>query len=205
MTLNLPYNVLRYKERVFSNVIPYLLGETLLDSGCGHGEDDVLLSRHFKKVQACDIAEDPLWKERSGPDISFSVCSAEKLAFPDNSFDTVIEQNMLHHVGNPELALSEMVRVSKKRIIVLECNRYNPLLYVNMTLIHKHEHFSQKRLKQILDSAGVPYEMKYFSARSLPFNNKPLTDFFYGIMDLLEKFPPYRPIIEYNLAVLTKK
>lgn len=204
MTLNLPYNVLRFKERVFKNVVPYLTGDTLFDSGCGHGEDDVLLSKYFKKIQACDIAEDPLWKERSNPNISFSVCSAEKLDFPDNSYDTVIEQNMLHHVSNPEKALSEMIRVSKKRVIVLECNRYNPLLYINMTLIQNHQHFTQKRFKQILDSCGAAYEIKHFSARCLPLTNKTIIDISEKIMDLAEKIPFYRPLIEYNLGIITK-
>lgn len=204
MTLNLPYNVLRYKQRVFKNVIPYLYGETLLDSGCGAGEDDVLLSPHFKKIHGCDISESPLWKERSGADISFSVCDGEKLEFPDNSFDTVIEQNMLHHANNPEKALAEMVRVSKKRVIVLECNRYNPLMYLNMTLIHNHQHFTQKRLAQLLRSANVKIEMKYFSARCLPLTNKAIIDAGDFIMDALEKLPFYRPIIEYNLGILTK-
>jgi ubiquinone/menaquinone biosynthesis C-methylase UbiE len=204
MTLNLPYNVLRFKERVFRNVIPYLSGETMLDSGCGHGEDDVLLSGHFRKIQACDITEDPLWKERSSDRITFSVCSAEKLEFPDNSFDTVIEQNMLHHVPHPEIALKEMVRVSKKRIIVLECNRYNPIMYLNMVLIQNHQHFTQKRFRQILDSSGVKYEIRNFSARCLPLQNKTVLDLAEKIMDVAEKIPFYRPFIEYNLGILTK-
>ena len=204
MTLNLPYNVLRYKERVFKNVIPHLYGETLLDAGCGEGEDDVLLSPHFEKIHATDLSMSPRWKERAGPNLTFSVCNAEKLEFPDNSFDTVMEQNMLHHAGNPEKALKEMVRVSKKRVIVLECNRYNPIMYLNMVLIHNHQHFSQKRFKQLLDSAGAGYEIKHFSARSLPFKSRALTDLFEKIEDALEKFPPYRPIIEYNLGILTK-
>ena len=204
MTLNLPYNVLRFKERVFKNVIPYLYGDTLFDSGCGDGEDYVLLSPHFKKITASDIKESPRWKERSTPGISFSVNDGEKLPFPDNSFDTVIEQNMLHHAASPEKALQEMVRVSKKRIIVLECNRYNPIMYLNMVLIQNHQHFTQKRFAQILGTAGVKYEMKYFSARCLPVTNKAVIDVSEKIMDLAEKIPFYRPFIEYNLAILTK-
>lgn len=204
MTLNLPYNVLRFKERVFKNVIPHLYGDSLFDSGCGHGEDDVLLSVHFKKVQACDIAADPLWNERASDRITFSICSAEDLKFPDSSFDTVIEQNMLHHVPHPEKALQEMVRVSKKRIIVLECNRYNPIMYLNMVLLQNHQHFTQKRFRQILDSANTPYEIKHFSARCLPVTNKAIIDIGEKIMDLAEKIPPYRPFIEYNLGIFTK-
>jgi ubiquinone/menaquinone biosynthesis C-methylase UbiE len=204
MTLNLPYNVLRFKERVFKNVIPHLYGETLLDSGCGHGEDDVLLSKYFKEVHGCDITEDPLWKERSSDTVTFSVCGAESLKFPDRSFDTVIEQNMLHHVPNPEKALSEMVRVSRKRVIVLECNRYNPIMYLNMVLLQNHQHFTQKRFREIMDSVKVPCEIKHFSARCMPVTNKTVIDAAEKIMDLAEKVPFYTPLIEYNLGIITK-
>jgi ubiquinone/menaquinone biosynthesis C-methylase UbiE len=204
MTLNLPYNVLRFKERVFKNVIPYLYGETLFDSGCGDGEDDVLLSPRFKKIHASDIKESPRWKERSGPGLTFSVGDGEKLAFPDDSFDTCMEQNMLHHAQNPVKALSEMVRVSKKRIIVLECNRYNPIMYLNMVLLQNHQHFTQKRFKELLDSVKTPYEIKHFSARCLPLANKTVIDLAEKIMDAVEKIPFYTPLIEYNLGILTK-
>lgn len=43
----------------------------------------------------------------------FMVMPAEKMDFPDASFDTVCISNSLHHLGKPELVLKEMLRVLK--------------------------------------------------------------------------------------------
>jgi ubiquinone/menaquinone biosynthesis C-methylase UbiE len=204
MTPNIPYSRLRYRQRVLSRVRPFFYGDTLLDSGCGDGEDDLLFLDHFKKIHGIDLEENKLWKERATDRLEFSAGNSESLAFPDNSFDTVMEKDMLHHAQNPERALREMARVSKKRVIAMECNRYNPLLYLNMTLRLGHQHFTQKRFTQIMASAGVPYEIKHFSARLIPFESRGPVDFFEGIENLLEKIPFYAPIIEYNLGILTK-
>lgn len=204
MTSEMPYTLLRYKQRVYSRVSPYFYGDTLFDCGCGDGGDDILIAPHFKKIHGMDIEASPLWKERTSDKISFSVGYTEKLDFPDSSFDTVLEKDMLHHASDPVKGIREMARISKKRIIIIECNRYNPLLYINMTLINNHQHFTQKKFRQILESAGVPYEIKHFSARLIPFNSRPVLDFFEKAEDLLEKLPFYTPIIEYNLGILTK-
>lgn len=44
---------------------------------------------------------------------SFLVMPAEKMDFPDASFDTVCISNSLHHLEEPELVLKEMLRVLK--------------------------------------------------------------------------------------------
>jgi ubiquinone/menaquinone biosynthesis C-methylase UbiE len=204
MTPDTPYSVLRYRQRVYSRVSPYFYGDTLFDSGCGDGGDDILIAPYFKKIHGMDIKASPLWKDRASDKISFSTGNTEKLDFPDSSFDTVLEKDMLHHASDPVKGIREMVRISKKRVIIIECNRYNPLLYINMTLLRNHQHFTQKKFGRILESAGAPYEIKHFSARHIPVNSAPAQDFFEKIEDLLEKLPFYTPIIEYNLGILSK-
>jgi len=205
MTLKTPYKVIRYRERVIEKVKPYFHGETLLDSGCGDGEDSSLLKAYFKSITATDIEENPRWKEFASENLVFKKENSESLSFESSSFDTVTEKDMLHHAENPEKALSEMVRVSKKRIIVIEANRYNPLFYINLTLLNNHQHFTKKRFRGIIESAGVDFEIKKFSARVFPLNIKWMIKAFEKLEDFTEIFPPYSPIIEYNLAVLTKK
>ena len=200
-----PHNVLRYRERVIEKVSPYFTGKTLFDAGCGDGEDAYLMSKYFSKVTAGDIEKNPRWPEFASKKINFTVSNAEKIKFRNNSFDTVIEKDMLHHASNPVSALKEMVRVAKKRVIVIEANRYNPLFYINLTLRGNHQHFTQKRFREIVSSAASVYEIKRFSARVCPVNIPGFVSFFENLEDAVEKFPPYAPIIEYNLAVITKK
>ena len=114
MTVNMPENVTQYRERVISKTVKYFTGTSLLDSGCGDGEDVYLKKKYFKKITGVDIAESPRWKELSGSGITFKRSDAEKLPFKNSSFDTVLEKDMLHHASNPERALKEMIRTAKK-------------------------------------------------------------------------------------------
>lgn len=200
-----PHNTLRYRERVIEKVSPYFHGKTLFDAGCGDGEDAFLMSKFFSKVTAGDIEKNPRWEEFASKKITFTVSNAEKIKFGSNAFDTVIEKDMLHHASDPVQALKEMVRVAKKRVIVIEANRYNPLFYVNLTLLGNHQHFTQKRFKEIVSLASSNFEIRRFSARVCPINIPGFVKFFEKLEDAVEKFPPYAPIIEYNLAVITKK
>nr|WP_315794212.1 methyltransferase domain-containing protein [Paenibacillus sp. BIC5C1] len=49
-----------------------------------------------------------------GEHIQWSVMDAEDIHYPDESFDIVIANHMLYHLGNLERALSEIGRVLKK-------------------------------------------------------------------------------------------
>jgi len=206
MTDKIPLNVLAYRERVLKNVSPYFTGESLLDVGCGDGFDTVPFSKHFSRTEATDIFESNSWKglsEETG--IIFKKGNAERLDYPSGSFTTVMEKDMLHHASDPFSALKEMVRVSSHTIIVLEANRYNPIFYLHLTLMGNHQHFTQKKFREIIAAAGLPHELRHFSARVCPINNKFLIDLTNGICDIAEKLPFYRPVIEYNMAVIRKK
>ncbi len=200
-----PEKVLSYRQRVINKINRHFYGESVLDAGCGNGEDTALLLEYFKTAIGFDIEENPRWKHLTGNSLKLAADDAENISFPDNSFDTVIEKDMLHHAENPEKALKEMLRVSKKRVIVLEANRYNPIFYLHLTLMGNHQHFSQKKFKTLIESAGADFEIKHFSARVCPVNIKLFITLLNKFHDLLEKIPPYRPVIEYNLGIITKK
>ncbi len=46
--------------------------------------------------------------------------NAESLPFEDSSFDVVLVQDGLHHLPRPTLGMTEMLRVAKKAIVVIE-------------------------------------------------------------------------------------
>ena len=205
MTTNVHENINQYRLRVIEKTKAYFSGDTLLDSGCGDGWDAYLRLKYFKKITATDIEVNANWPNLSAPGLSFQKADSEKLEFPDKSFDTVLEKDMLHHATNPEQALKEMVRVAKERVIVIEANRYNPLFYINLTLLNNHQHFNQKRFLSIMQSAGKPFEIKRFSARVCWINNSTIIKAFDKAEDMLEGLPFYAPIIEYNLGIITLK
>lgn len=78
------------------------------------------------EVTGIDLSEKMLAKARKRAEnmknVKLLLMDAEKLEFPDNSFDFVVTNLVLSSVQNPVAALKEMRRVCKKegRIIMLE-------------------------------------------------------------------------------------
>jgi SAM-dependent methyltransferase len=53
--------------------------------------------------------------------------SAERLPFPDNSFDLVFCFDVMHHVANPRAMAEEMVRVTRRDFFLSEANGLSPV------------------------------------------------------------------------------
>ncbi len=103
----------------------HIAGRQVLEVGCGRGYLAKRLSKKFR-VTASDIVIDAkLTKEKQLKLISASV---EKLPFKDRSFDTVISTHTLEHVLDFDQAVSELRRVTKKRLIIV-VPMQKPFLY----------------------------------------------------------------------------
>src|SRR5271165_1586285 len=50
--------------------------------------------------------------------------SGESLPFANASFDAVCEISILHHVPDPSIVVSEMLRVARKLVVIVDCNRF---------------------------------------------------------------------------------
>ncbi len=71
--------------------------------------------------------------------LRFEVADAERLPFGDAEFDLIHSKDSLHHMAHPERALEEYRRVLKPggTALIVEANRYNPTLYVQMTILRE--------------------------------------------------------------------
>jgi len=114
--------------------------DTVLEVGCGQGTDTILVTKYAKKVIAIDISANALKVanilskiSNCSDKVSFLVADADHLPFRDEVFDVVFCKDVLHHVPNAKLTLSEMRRVVKihGKVAAIEANPYNP----QMTLI----------------------------------------------------------------------
>ncbi len=134
-----------------------LNGKTLLDIGCANGEYLQLFSEKLGKqnIAGLDIYATNV------PGIKTVKASAEKIPFPDKSFDVVFEKDALHHVPNREKAFAEMKRVAKKEIILVEANLHNRVIDI---FIDKrfHRHFSKETLAEFLK--GEKYSISFIEA-----------------------------------------
>jgi ubiquinone/menaquinone biosynthesis C-methylase UbiE len=94
----------------------------ILDAGCGSGATNVTLAEQLPESELVGIdLSDPLLEIAGrtaeemglGPRVSFRKADVSDLPFPDNSFDVLLNVNVVHLVENPDRMFAEMERVLK--------------------------------------------------------------------------------------------
>jgi ubiquinone/menaquinone biosynthesis C-methylase UbiE len=96
-----------------------LPGERVLDVATGTGWASRLLARRGSKVTGVDFAADLLASAKARAadeqlDIEYWLEDAEKLSFPDTSFDVVVSTFGVMFASRPEAAAAEIARVCRK-------------------------------------------------------------------------------------------
>ena len=94
---------------------------TILDAGCGEGftMDKLTKSGIGKKIEGVEYSKEAILLGRKiFPNLIFKEGSAYDLPYEGSSFDLVVCTEVLEHLDNPQKALHEILRVSKKYIIL---------------------------------------------------------------------------------------
>jgi len=86
----------------------------LLDVGCGDGHLDILISKHLSEIQIEGI--DILIRPNTY--IPVKQYDGKKIPYADNSVDTVMFIDVLHHTEYPKILLEEAKRVAKHTILI---------------------------------------------------------------------------------------
>ncbi|PIO00493.1 hypothetical protein COT72_02195 [archaeon CG10_big_fil_rev_8_21_14_0_10_43_11] len=95
----------REQEEKWDALKTFVQGKTL-DIGCGTG----IITKHIKNVVGLDSSPGML-AHLSGIKVIGDACA---LPFKDKSFDTALSLTLLQDVSEPERAIREMKRVSKR-------------------------------------------------------------------------------------------
>jgi ubiquinone/menaquinone biosynthesis C-methylase UbiE len=129
--------VISYQSNSTKVRIQYLLNElkeieglkTILDFGCGGGINFVNIAKNLPGIQVHGFDYTPtriefarkLCAQLGLSDANLSVADGRKLSFPDKSFDATFTCQVLEQIdADAELALREMGRVTRKKIILIE-------------------------------------------------------------------------------------
>lgn len=141
--------------------------EKVLDLGCGTGEQAILFAKKGAIVFGIDInpkmisqAIEKAKKEKLS--CSFQIGDAEKLPFPDSSFDIVLTSLLLHEVNQKkrEKIISEMKRVVKKegRLIFVDFN-FPPPKSLSFLFVRAIEFFAEnshyQNFKNYFEAGGL--------------------------------------------------
>jgi SAM-dependent methyltransferase len=118
-------------------------GKTVLDYGCGRGEDAIRLVRAgAAHVTGFDLSEGEVSLARQaaaaagvGDRVEFVVADAHATGFPDGAFELVRGASILHHL-ELEPALRELRRILRPggRAVFVEPLAHNPLLRAGRAL-----------------------------------------------------------------------
>ena len=126
-----------------------LSGGRILDVATSHGDFLKLLTDSFRGYEdaiGIDSAGDRIEKAREvlGDKLTFEVMDAEKMAFDDESFDTVAIRHSLHHLRNVESVLNEMIRVLKPGGLFILCEvLQDPTATRENSLMHLHHWWAE--------------------------------------------------------------
>lgn len=144
-------------------VLPFI-GSNILNLGCGPNNelDHYIYFKLKKLVTSVDVNKDFIIN-RKNPAL---VSSADDLPFDDNSFDTTILIDVLEHCKDDAKALSECIRVTKKRIILTVPNHSHEL--EKYMLIYKpwidrthYRHYTRDSIENLFAKfSNISYKVK---------------------------------------------
>jgi SAM-dependent methyltransferase len=184
-----PVQVERYLNPPAGTAYPleyafYLLGDvrgkTVLDFGCGSGENLLPLVKRGARVIGLDISPDliALARQRldkAGLDATITVGTAYETGLPDKSVDVIFSVALIHHLDIPSL-LREMRRILNKagRVIIQEPIRFSKgyerlrKMLPAPEDISEHEHpLSREELAEVCEPFK-PEGLRYFRLPLIP-------------------------------------
>ena len=107
----------------YINLVPNM---RILDVGCGNGYFTYWLGKN-----SSTFGVDMSWGMLAqNPSNELIQSNALELPFEDNTFDVAFESALLHHIAYPERVVSEMARVTKRYVVLIEPNRNNPMVFL---------------------------------------------------------------------------
>jgi ubiquinone/menaquinone biosynthesis C-methylase UbiE len=119
-------HLIEYKFKTGCEVLGLeLAGRTLLEICAGSGMISEKFARAGAIVTATDLSISAIIRARERARryyfaATFAVADAERLPFPDRSYDLVSVHDGLHHLEHPERAVCEMARIARLAVLIMD-------------------------------------------------------------------------------------
>jgi SAM-dependent methyltransferase len=138
-------------QRVRRLLGPFSGTEAVLDAGCGTGALAFALAPHVAEVVGVDTRADYLDAARkvAPGNVRFLEADVMALPFGYGEFDIASSHRVLHHVRRPELAVSELARVTRlggRLFVADQLGSIDPLRSMEMDRFERLRDASHQRL-----------------------------------------------------------
>ncbi len=154
------YSYYSLKDEIFGKVLDY---------GCGEGYGSEILSKFADEVNGADISKEAIdeAKKNRQSNLKFTLLKDNYLPFEDNSFDFVTSFQVIEHVENVDLYLSEIRRVLKnggKYFLTTPNARTRLFEFQKPWNLHHYREYSECQLKNQLEKY---FKVEYMKGISL--------------------------------------
>jgi len=136
--------------------------ERALDSGTGSGALAFALASHVREVVGVDLVPELLEQARKRaerfPNVTFLEGDATKLPLDYATFDLTGTLRTLHHIARPELAVAELVRVTRvggRLLVVDQIAPVDPLAAAELNRFERARDPSHTRALADVDLRGL--------------------------------------------------
>jgi SAM-dependent methyltransferase len=138
---------------------PFTGNEVALDAGCGTGSLAFALAPHVAEVVGVDMRADYLEAARANAPANVRFVEGDVMALPFGyaEFGLSCSHRVLHHVRRPELAVSELARVTRpggKILIADQLGSIDPLLSLELDRFERLRDPTHQRLLPDTDVRG---------------------------------------------------
>lgn len=140
----------------------------VLDVGCGIGDVVRMLRGRGLRVMGADISMHSLTIARGvSPQGDYVAASADRLPFADKTFDALVSIEVLEHLPDDRVAVTEMARVLKPNglLVVSVPNHYYFQSY--RQLMGHLRHYDRQTLLAVANQAGLVPETPLAQHRTL--------------------------------------
>jgi SAM-dependent methyltransferase len=146
-------------DRVRRLLGPFTGNEVALDAGCGTGSLAFALAPHVAEVVGVDMRADYLEAARASAPANVRLVEGDVMGLPFGyaEFDLGCTHRVLHHVRRPELAVSELARVTRpggKILLADQLGSIDPLLSLELDRFERLRDPTHQRLLPDADIRG---------------------------------------------------
>lgn len=145
------HHIAKRQRYVFNLISPYIVSKgTIADFGAGSGRLMRLIAseKPCVKIEGWDIVNDD-------PKNKIEIYDGKKIPRPDSFYDQTIAITSLHHSTDPARSAAEIVRISKKSVILFETILRHP------SSDHLDQAFIEDYIWRLLNKSSEPIPCLY--------------------------------------------